>query len=133
MIPSSTVFDQPTMTQLLTHDPVVAGSHALFSLLQRWQDQRSSRGRPPHPQSASLKAFLVRIKEGLISTCQLRDFLLKHPLLVIELGFHLELDPAAAYGFDVQRTLPCRSWLGQKLRSLDPTVLQDLLHATVVA
>ena len=113
MIPSSHVFDQSTMTQLLTHDPVVAAYRALFSLfdwslVEQWQAQRSSRGRPAHPESAYLKAFLVRITEGLIYTSQLRDFLLKHPLLVIELGFHLELDPSAAYGFDIEDNLPCR-------------------------
>jgi hypothetical protein len=126
------------MTQLLTHDPVIADYRALFSLfdcslVEQWQAQRSSRGRPPHPESAYLKAFLVRIKEGLIYSSQLRDFLVKHPLLVIELGFQLELDPRAPYGFDVQRTLPCRYWLSQKLRQLDQMVLQDLLHATVAA
>ena len=138
MIPSSAVFDQSTMTQLLIHDPVVAAYRALFSLfdwslVEHWQEQRSSRGRPPHPESAYLKAFLVRITQGLLYTAQLRDFLLKHPLLVIELGFHLELDPTAPYGFDVEDTLPCRYWFGEKLRHLDPTLLQDLLHATVAA
>ena len=138
MIPSSDVFDQSTMTQLLTHDPVVTTYRALFSLfdwslVEQWQAQRSARGRPPHPERAYLKAFLVRINEGLSYTCQLRDFLLKHPLLVIELGFHLVLDPSAAYGFDVEETLPCRYWFGEKLRQLDRTLLQDLLHATVAA
>jgi len=88
---------------------------------------------PLHPESAYLKAFLVRINEGLIYTSQLRDFLVKHPFLVIELGFHLELDPSAPYGFDVERTLPCRYWLGEKLRYLDRALLQDLLAATVAA
>jgi hypothetical protein len=138
MIPSSGVFDQSTMTQLLTHDPVVADYRALFSLfdwslVQQWQEQRSSRGRPPHPESAYLKAFLIRLNEGLIYTSQLRDYLVKHPLLVIELGFHLELDPLAPYGFDVEHTLPCRFWLGQKLRQFDHSLLQALLHATVAA
>lgn len=138
MIPSSVVFDQSTMTHLLQHDPVVADYRALFclldwSLVEQWQEQHSSRGRPGHPQSAYLKAFLVRINQGLLSTCQLRDFLLKHPLLVIELGFHLVLDPTAPYGFDVERTLPSRFWLGQKLRSLDRALLQDLLAGTVTA
>jgi hypothetical protein len=54
-------------------------------------------------------------------------------LLVIELGFHLELDPTAPYGFDVQRTLPCRYWLSEKLRQFDRALLQDLLAATVAA
>src|SRR5207302_2076516 len=35
-------------------------------------------------------------------------FLLKHPLLVIDLGFRLVLDPGAPYGFDIEATLPCR-------------------------
>jgi hypothetical protein len=138
MIPSSHVFDQLTMTQLLIHDPVVADYRALFSLfdwslVERWQKQRSSRGRPAHPESAYLKAFLIRVNEGLIYTSQLRTFLCKHPLLVIELGFHLKLDPTAAYGFDVEETLPCRFWFGQKLHQLDRMLLQDLLHATVTA
>ncbi len=138
MIPSSHIFDQSTMMQLLIHDPVVAEYRALFSLfdwslVEQWQEQRSSRGRPAHPQSAYLKAFLVRINEGLIYTCQLRDFLLKHPLLVIELGFQLKLDPTAPYGFDSEKTLPCRYWFGEKLRQLDRLLLQDLLHATVTA
>ncbi len=138
MIPSSAVFDQSTLTLLLDHDPVVTTYRALFalfdwSLVERWQDQRSSRGRPPHPETAYLKAFLLRINEGLIYTCQLREFLLKHPLLILEFGFHLTLDSTAVYGFDAQRTLPSRFWLGQKLRTLDPLLLQTLLESTVHA
>jgi hypothetical protein len=138
MIPASVVFDQSTMTHLLENDPLVADYRAFFSLfdwslVEAWQERRSSRGRPAHPESAYIKAFLVRIKEGLIYTQQLRAFLIKHPLLVVELGFHLELDPTAPYGFDVERTLPCRYWLGEKLRQLDRSLLQDLLAATVAA
>ena len=80
-----------------------------------------------------MKAFLIRQNEGFLYTTQLRRFLLRHPLLVIELGFHLVLDPGCPYGFDVEETLPCRYWLTQKLRLLDRSVLQDLLHATVRA
>jgi hypothetical protein len=138
MIASSSVFDQSTMMQLLDHDPVVAPYRALFSLfdwsvVERWQAARSVRGRPAHPMSAYLKAFLIRINEGLPYTWQLRDFLLCHPLLVIELGFHLVLDPTAPYGFAVDKTLPCRFWLGHTLRQLDQALLQALLHATVHA
>src|SRR6266550_7154353 len=120
MVPSSALFDQAVMQQLLDVDPVVQDYRAFFSLLDwslvdQWQAERSSRGRPPHPESAYLKAFLVRLREGLSYTSQLRRFLLKHPLLVIELGFHLELDPTAAYGFDGEQTLPCEFWLREKL------------------
>jgi len=136
MIPVSLFFDQSTINVLLDADPVVADYRAFFSLLdwsvvEQWQSQRSSRGRPAHPESAYLKAFLIRIREGMSYTTQLRRFLLKHPLLVIDLGFHLEPDPSARYGFDCERTLPCEYWLREKLRTLDPVLLQALLHATV--
>ncbi len=138
MIPASTLFDQSTMAALLEHDPVVADYRTFFalldwSLLDQWQAQRSARGRPAHPESAYLKAFLVRIREGLSYTSQLRRFLLKHPLLVIELGFHLVLDKSAPFGFDCQKTLPSEVRLRQKLRTLDQTLLQHLLAATVAA
>src|SRR6266702_7223940 len=138
MIPSSTIFDQSVMQHLLDFDPVVADYRAFFALLDwslvdQWQAQRSARGRPSHPESAYLKAFLVRIREGMIYTSQLRRFLLKHPLLVIELGFHLELDHNAPYGFDSQKTLPSEVRLRKKLRTLDHLLLQDLLAATVTA
>ncbi|HEU5377413.1 MAG TPA: transposase [Ktedonobacteraceae bacterium] len=138
MIPTSTRFDQSTLATLLEVDPVVADYRAFFSLLdwslvERWEAGRSSRGRPAHPESAYLKAFLIRIREGFCYTTQLRSFLVKHPLLVLELGFHLVLDPKHPYGFDVERTLPTRFWLGEKLRSLDRGLLTDLLAGTVQA
>src|SRR5258708_8722473 len=138
MIPTSGLFDQSVMSALLEHDPVVQHYRAFFALLDwslvdDFQAQRSPRGRPAYPQSAYLKAFLIRQCEGFMYTSQLHRFLLKHPLLVIELGFHLVLDPSAHYGFDVQQTLPCRYWFTQKLRFLDRSLLQALLHATVAA
>ena len=135
MIPNSVLFDQSTIATLLDHDPMVADYRAFFALLdwsvvEHWQTQRSSRGRPAHPISAYLKAFLIRIREGMLYTAQLRRFLLRHPLLVLELGFRLVLDPTAAYGFDVEATLPCEYWLRQQLRDFDPALLQTLLAAT---
>lgn len=113
MIPASTVFDQPTIAALLEHDPVVTDARAFFSLLDwsvvsLWEAQQSPRGRPADPISAYLKAFLLRIREGFLYTSQLRAFLVKHPLLVIELGFSLVLDLTQPYGFDVEQTLPTR-------------------------
>src|SRR5262249_47769489 len=60
-------------------------------------------------------------------------FLVKHPLLVIDLGFRLALDPDCPFGFDVQRTVPCRYWWNHQLRVLDRGLLSDLLAATVSA
>src|SRR5436305_11065820 len=139
MIPSSTRFDQSTMQALLEADPLVADYRQFFALVdwtvvERWQAHQSAYcGSHGHPLTAYLKAFLIRIKEGLTYSTRLRDFLLKHPLLVIELGFELHLDPTAPYGFDVDKTLPTRYWLGEKLRQLDPDLLSDLLAATVTA
>ncbi len=137
MIPASSLFDQPTMAALLDHDPLVQDYRAFFSLLdwsvvEQWQAQRSVYcGTHGHPEVAYLKAFLIRLREGIIYTTQLCSFLRHHPLLIIELGFHLHLDPTTAYGFDVEKTLPCRQWFAEKLRTLDPALLQALLHATV--
>jgi len=138
MIPKSAVFDQPTIAALLDHDPLIQDYRAFFSLLdwsvvEQWEAARSGLGRPAHPESAYLKAFLIRIREGMLYTTQLRRFLLRHPLLVIELGFRLILDPSAPYGFDVEATLPCEFWLREKLRHFDPALLQALLQATVRA
>jgi hypothetical protein len=139
MIPSSTTFDQSTLTAMLEHDAVVQEYRAFFSLLdwsvvEQWQAQRSvycdTHG---HPITAYLKALLIRLHRGMLYSTQLRSFLQEHPLLIIELGFDLHLDPSAPYGFDVEHTLPCRQWLSQKLRTLDPALLQALLTATVQA
>ncbi len=110
---------------------------AFFSLLdwstvEQWQAGRSVYcGSHGHPITAYLKAFLIRIREGLIYMTQLRCFLKRHPLLIIEMGFDLHLDPSTAYGFDVEKTLPSRQWFTQKLQTLDPSLLQMLLAATV--
>lgn len=137
MIPASARFDQSTMVALLEADPLVADYRQFFALFDwsvvaRWQAEQSACcGSHGHPLTAYLKAFLIRIKEGLTYSTRLRDFLLKHPLLVIELGFVLHLDPTAPYGFDVEKSLPTRYWLGEKLRQLDHGLLTDLLAATV--
>jgi len=77
MIPASDLFDQPTLSALLLHDPLVAEYRAFFSLLdwfvvEQWEAKRSGLGRPAHPESAYLKAFLIRIREGMLYTTQLR-------------------------------------------------------------
>src|SRR5581483_7061408 len=84
-------------------------------------------GKRPHPHSAYLKALLVKIVAGLGTCTRLRDYLLDHPLLVLDLGFRPVLDVSQLYGFDVERTVPTARWLREKQRTLSQDVLQDLL------
>lgn len=138
MIPASVFFDQPTFQFLLDQDPVVQRYRAFFALFE-WsclperEDTRLWPGPPPHPRSAYLKAFLVKLCEGKAYVSQLRRFLVEHPLLVIELGFHLVLDASQPFGFDVGRTVPGERWLRHMQQHLDQRWLQALLRATVTA
>ncbi len=140
MIAETPTLDQPTIHLLREQDALVQRYRTLFALLDwrpvdDWQEQRDahSTGPHPHPESAYLKAFLIKLSEGKPYMTQLRTFLLEHPLLVLELGFHPVPDARALYGFDVQRTVPTARWLRQKLRQLDPAVLAALLKQTVQA
>jgi Transposase DDE domain len=138
MLPYSRTFDQRTLTLLMEHDAVVQRYRAFFALLD-WQvlpdpsPDPSRPGKRPHPESAYIKALLVKITEGYQYCSQLRTFLVEHPLLVLELGFRPVLNCELPYGFDVKRTVPSERWLREKQRRLDHRHLQDLLHATVHA
>jgi hypothetical protein len=136
IIPDSTTFDQRTLTLLLEHDPLVQRSRAFFALFD-WSVipepvlDPTQPGKRPHPQSAYVKAFLLKIEEGFASCTQLRRFLLEHPLLVLELGFRPVLNRDLPYGFDVGKTVPTARWLRAKQQGLPQPVLQSLLGATV--
>ncbi len=136
IIPDSTTFDQRTMTSLLEHDPVVQRYRAFFALFD-WSvvpdpaGDPSRPGKRPHPQSAYLKARLLKREEGMSACTQLRNYLLEHPLRVLVLGFRPVLNRDLPYGFDVAKTVPTARWLRQQQRDLEQPVLQDLLAATV--
>jgi hypothetical protein len=138
MIPASALFDQSTLSLLLEHDPVVQRYRAFFALFE-WShlperdETRVWPGPRPHPRAAIVRAFLVKLCEGKAYVSHLRRFLVEHPLLVIELGFHLVLDTRQPYGFDVERTVPGERWLRHLQQHLDQRWLQALLHATVTA
>ena len=88
---------------------------------------------PPHPEKAYIKALLVKKCENLAYVTELRRFLVKHPLLVLELGFIGVNDPAQPYGFDVEQTVPCDRWLRHKQQWLSNETLQALFKKTVEA
>lgn len=136
IIPESRLFDQRIMRLLLEHDASVQRYRAFFAQF-RWSVvpdppiDPSQPGKRPHPQSAYVKALLLKINEGFAHCTQLRRFLVEHPLLVLELGFRPMLDVNQPYGFDVHRTVPTARWLSEQQRTLEQPVLQTLLAATV--
>ena len=138
MIASFEPFDQSLITLLRERDPLVERYRAFFALLD-WDaiEPQLHRDHPcgphPHPETTYIKKFLVKIMEEKRYMTSLRLFLVEHPLLVMELGFHLVPDATDLYGFDSQHTIPTARWLRKKMRRLDPFVLTDLLEQTVHA
>jgi hypothetical protein len=138
MIPNSRVFDQPTLTLMCEHDPIVQRYRRFFALFE-WSVVPdppigpSQPGKRPHPQSAYIKALLLKVEEDLTTCTRLRRFLVEHPLLVLDLGFRPVLDVTQPYGFDIERTVPTARWLREKQRTLEQPVLQALLVETVGA
>ena len=112
-------------------------STAPFFALLDWNqvperdESRPWPGSPPHPERAYVKALLVKKCEQFNYVTQLRRFLVKHPLLVMALGFRLVPDITQPYGFDVEETLPCDRWLRHKQQTMDNDILQALFRATV--
>jgi hypothetical protein len=137
IIPVSCHFDHPTLAKLIEVDALVQRYRAVFALFDwtPFDPPVLSRGpgRPAHPQSAYLKAFLVKVAEQKASMPKLRTFLVEHPLLVLELGFRPVLDVKQPYGFVVQQTVPSVRWLNAQLRTLDQRLLADLLAQSVQA
>jgi len=138
MIPACAALDQHRLATELEHDSIVQRYRSFFALLDWTQVPQRAVDHPwpgprPHPESAYVKALLVKLCEQKAYVTNLRTFLVEHPLLVLELGFHPVPNPTHRYGFDVQQTVPCDRWLRHKQQTLDNTLLRALLQATVQA
>jgi hypothetical protein len=138
MIPVSSGLDQHELAAKLERDPVVQRYRSFFALLDWTQVPERECNRPwpgstPHPETAYIKALLVKLCEQKAYVTDLRDLLLEHPLLVLELGFQPHLDPSADHGFDVEVTLPCERWLRHKQQTIDNALLRALFRETVHA
>jgi Transposase DDE domain len=138
MIPASAALDQHGVATELERDSIVQRYRSFFALLD-WTQVPERRvdhpwpGTVPHPESAYVKALLVKLCEQKAYVTDLRTFLVDHPLLVLELGFHPVPDPTGRYGFDVEQTVPCARWLRHKQQTLDNMLLRALLRETVHA
>jgi len=119
-------------------DPLVARYRAFFALLD-WSvvpvrdPTRPWPGPAPHPPTAYVKALLIKLCEHKEYITHVRTFLVEHPALVLEIGFHPLLDPTQPAGFDVAHTVPCARWLCAWQQHLDNTLLRALLAGTVHA
>jgi len=138
MIPVSAGVDQRELAAKLERDPIVQRYRSFFALLDWTQVPDRERDRPwpgstPHPETAYIKALLVKLCEQKAYVTDLRCLLVEHPLLVLELGFQPCLDLSADYGFDVEQTVPCDRWLRHKQQSLDNALLRALFRETVQA
>lgn len=80
---------------------------------------------------AYVKAFLVKICEKHTFYTDLRAFLVKHPALVLTLGFRPKRCAHSEFGFDVLKTVPCARHLRRKLQELPNDLLQPILAGTV--
>ncbi len=90
-------------------------------------------GKPPHPEKAYIKALLIKKQEKFDYVTELREYLVKHPLLVLEIGFIPVVDQQQLYGFDVEQTVPCDRWLRHKQQRLNNDTLQAVFKKTVEA
>jgi hypothetical protein len=138
MIPVFCPPDQIRWSELLEQDELVRRYRDFFALFDWEQVPERTASRPwpgptPHPRSAYLKAFLVKIGEGKAFISELRTYLIEHPMLVLCLGFRPVPDSSAWYRFDVERTVPGVGWLCSQLRTLDETILSNLRRGTVQA
>ena len=88
-------------------------------------------GSQPHPDKAYVKTLLVKKYEKFDYVTDLRRFLVNHPLLVLEMGFHPEGAKTLPYGFDVEETVPCDRWLRHKQQVMDNDIFQDMFRKTV--
>lgn len=102
-----------------------------WSVIPERNEAHAWPGSPPHPQRAYVKALLVKTHERFESCSELRAFLVKHPALVVLLGFRLLLDPTQPDGFDVAHSVPSARHLRRVLQTFDNALLQSVLNDTV--
>ena len=104
-----------------------------FDIVPERNESKAWPGNPPHPERAYVKSQLVMIREKIEYHTELREFLVKHPALVLRLGFRPAIDPDSQWGFSVERTVPCDRHLRRKLQYEDNGVLKAILADTVTA
>jgi hypothetical protein len=114
------------------HDPIVLHYRRIFHVFDFSILPEAKKGPDGNSLEVYVRVFLVMVEEGIKSSEELRRFLLKHPALVVFLGFKLKgVSPALPFGFDIEETVPCARHLRRKLQETQNSHLKLLLYDTI--
>ena len=117
---------------LIEHDPVVLHYKELFGSLNFSLLPEAKYGPQGNSIEVYVKTFLVMIEEGIESSEKLRLFLVRHPALVVFLGFKLKgISKDLPFGFHIEETVPTARHLRRKLQEIHNSHLKLLLHDTI--
>ena len=117
---------------LVEHDPLVLHYKQIFHALDFSLLPKAKYGPKGNSLEVYVKAFLVMIQEGIKSSERLRLFLVRHPALVVFLGFELKgISHDLPFGFDIEETVPSARHLRRKLQETQNSHLKFLLYDTI--
>jgi hypothetical protein len=102
---------------LVEHDPLVLHYKQIFRVLDFSLLPEPRTGPKGNTPEVYAKVFLVMIEEGIKSSEKLRQFLVRHPALVVFLGFQLKgISHDLPFGFHIEKTVPSERHLRRKLQ-----------------
>jgi hypothetical protein len=118
---------------LVEHDPLVLHYKQIFHVLDFSLLPEPRTGPKGNSPEVYAKVFLVMIEEGIESSGKLRQFLVRHPALVVFLGFQLKgISQDLPFGFHREKTVPCARHLRRKLQEFQNSHLKLLLYDTII-
>ena len=117
---------------LVEHDPLVLHYKQIFDVFDFSLLPEAKNGPKGNPLEAYVKAFLVMVEEEIRSSEKLRQFLVRHPALVVSLGFKLRgISHDLPFGFHIEETVPSARHLRRKLQEIQNSHLKSLLYDTI--
>ena len=115
------------------NDPLVLHYKQIFHVLNFSLLPQAKTGPKGNSPEVYARVFLVMIEEGIKSSEKLRQFLVKHPALVVFLGFQLKgISHDLPFGFHIEETVPSARHLRRKLQEFQNSHLKLLLYDTIV-
>ena len=118
---------------LVEHDPLVMHYRQIFHVLDFSLLPEPRTGPKGNSPEVYAKTFLVMIEERIKSSEKLRQFLVRHPALVVFLGFQLKgVSQDLPFGFHIEKTVPSARHLRRKLQEFQNSHLKLLLYDTII-